>query len=150
MAAPLVSKATKRIVWSLALILIIAATAWIADDRSATAVVIAFTFVLGIPVLLLLLIDLGRALRIESGGDFRATRTTWLLAHLQAALGALCMAVGGFSVFHTISLWLTGTANFDRAMLLIWIPVGIGMVIVGFSYIWSAFTRDRKDEPNGK
>jgi uncharacterized membrane protein len=150
MAAPLVFKATKRIGWLLVLVLVSVATAWIVGDRSVTAVVIAFTFALGIPVLLLLLIDLGRALRVERDGDFRATRTTWLLAHLQAALGALCMAVGGFSVIHRVSLWLTGTANFNGVMLLIWIPIGIGMVVVGFSYIWSAFTRDRKDEPSEK
>jgi hypothetical protein len=47
----------------------------LSNDRSAIAVSVAIAAILGVPFLLLSLIDLGKALRSESGGNFRMTAT---------------------------------------------------------------------------
>ena len=132
---------------SLALVFVLITIALGADDRSVVAVAIAFACFLGIPFLLLSLIDLGHILRAESGGDFNATIATRLLSHLQAAFGATCMGAGGYVVYDGVAR-LSQTVEFDTGALFLRALTGIGIFVVGVGYIWSAFVPGRK-EPGG-
>lgn len=132
--------------WSLALLLGTAAIATISDDRSAQALSVAVAVILGVPFLLLSLIDLGKALRSESGGNFRATKATWVLTQLQAVFGAVCMAAAAFNLYLNIPAWLVSPAGFHRLLLAVWVIVAVLFVAVGFFYVYSAFARPRKDQ----
>lgn len=138
------SKAKKHVMWSLALLLGMAAIAVISDDRSAIAVSVAIAAILGAPFLLLSLIDLGKALRSESGGNFRASKATWLLTQLQAVFGAVCMAAAAFTLYQNIPAWFVSPAGFHRLLLAVWVVVAVLFVVVGFFFVYSAFARPRK------
>jgi len=62
---------------------------------------------------------LARVLGNESGGYFRATKTTWLLSHLQAACGSVCAAAAGLAVCINFSASTSGTVNAHGFLLLI-------------------------------
>ena len=97
-------KATRWVACSSAFVLTMAGLAFTVD-RSLAGIFVVLLFLLGLPGLLLSLIDLGKSLRAEHGGNFRATKATWWLTQLQATLGALCAAVGGFGVYAALSDW---------------------------------------------
>jgi len=139
------AKAKKHVMWSLAFLLGMAAVAVISNDRSAIAVSVAIAAILGVPFLLLSLIDLGKALRSESGGNFRASKATWLLAQVQAVLGAVCMAAATFTLYQNIPAWLVSPPGFHHLLLGVWVVVAVLFVVVGFFYVYSAFARPRKD-----
>lgn len=61
--------------YSVAVLLALAGLA-LAVDRGLAAIFVALICLVGLPCLLLSLIDLGKALRSQNGGDFRATRGT--------------------------------------------------------------------------
>jgi hypothetical protein len=62
-----------------------------------------------------------------------------LLSHVQAAFGAVCMAAAAYAIYHNVNLWRDGTADFHGAMLFIWIPIGLALILVGFNFIRTAF-----------
>jgi hypothetical protein len=135
----------RRLALSSLFLAVLVIVAFIADDPSLRAVAMAFGGILGLPFVLLSSIDLGRVLRSESGGDFRASRATWLLSHIQAAFGAVCMAAAAYAVYHNVSVWLAGTADFHGAMLFIWVPLGLALIVVGFLMIRTAFMAEAKE-----
>src|SRR5690348_2896837 len=126
------AKAKKHVMWSSAFLLSMAAVAVISNDRFVIAVSVAIAAILGVPFLLLSLIDLGKALRSESGGNFRASKATWLLAQLQAVLGAVCMAAATFTLCQNIPAWLVSPPGFHHLLLAVWVVVAVLFVVVGF------------------
>jgi hypothetical protein len=137
------TKAKRRVMWSLALLFGLGAIA-ISNDRSVIGLCVVIAAILGIPFLLLSLIDLGKALRDESRGNFRATKSIWLLAQLQAVFGAVCMAVAAFTLYQNIPAWLASPAGFHSVLLAVWVFSAVLLVVVGFFYIYSAFARPYK------
>ncbi len=137
------TKAIAKVIWSLLFLLALIVIA--ISDHDLASVSIGCALILGGPFLLLSLIDLGRVLKSLNGEDFRATKATWLLTQLQAALGAVCVAAGGFATYINFIAWFSGAANLSDIVHLIWIPMGILLVIVGILYIYTTFAVDRKD-----
>jgi hypothetical protein len=140
-------KAVRRLVLSGVLLVGFVVVALVANDPSLRAVAIAFAAILGLPFVLMSSIDLGRVLRSESDGNVRASRATWLLSHVQAAFGAVCMAAAAYAIYHNVNLWRDGTADFHGAMLFIWIPIGLALILVGFNFIRTAFAPERREVP---
>jgi hypothetical protein len=138
------TKAVRRLVLSALFLVALVVVAVVANEASLRSVAIAFAAILGLPFVLLSSIDLGRVLRSESGGNFRASRTTWLLSHVQAAFGAVCMATAAYAIYHNVSVWRDGTAGFHGAMLFVWIPMGLALIVVGFNFIRTAFLPERQ------
>jgi hypothetical protein len=118
----------------------------ISNDRSAIGLSVVIAAILGVPFLLLSLIDLGKALRDESGGNFRATKSTWLLAQLQAVFGAVCMAAAAFTLYQNIPAWFASPAGFHRVLLVVWVLSAALLIVVGFFYIYSAFARPHRGQ----
>ena len=143
------SKAVTRVILASGLIVVLMLLAFGAQDQSLAGLVVVFAVVLGIPFLLLSLIDLGRALRADAGGDFRATKATWLLTHLQAAFGAVCMAAAAFAVYQNLASWFGGTTDSHWVLVLAYVILGLGMVLVGFRFIYSAFVPDSSSRYRG-
>jgi len=132
-------RAIRLIVVSTTSLFVSVLVAWLSDIQSLVGVVLVFAALVGIPVLLLSLIDLGLILRAEHGGDYRATVTTRVLSHVQAGFGAVCMAAAGAVVYHHIRNYATDSAESQGAWVFLWVPMGILLALVGFSYIHSAF-----------
>jgi len=128
-----------KIALSMVLLVVLGGIAIVADDRSLSGVAIVFGFALGIPFLLLSLVDLGRTLRSRNNGNYKASKTTWFLSQLQAAFGSVSIAATAYGLYHAVSAWYNGSAEFNSVMLFIWVPTGLGMIVVGFHFIWSAF-----------
>jgi uncharacterized membrane protein len=127
--------------WSVAFLLGLGIVIAICKDRSVIGLSAVIAAILGVPVLLLSLIDLGKALRDESGGNFRAKKSTWLLAQLQAVFGAVCMAAAALTLYQNIPAWFVSRSGFHGVLLAVWIFSAVLLVVVGFFYIYSAFTR---------
>jgi hypothetical protein len=142
------SRAVIRAFASFALLLVLGTIALGADDQSIKGVAAAFAVILGVPFVLLSLIDLGGILRVEAGGDYQATKAAWLLSHLQAAFGATCMAAAGYATYYNVTTWLNGTAKFHGAVLLLSVPMGVALIVVGIDYVWSAFVPARPEGAN--
>ena len=132
--------------WSLALLLGLGIVIAISNDRSVIGISVVTVAILGVPFLLLSLIDLGKALGDESGGNFRATKSTWLLAQLQAVFGAVCMAAAAFTLYRNIPAWFASPVGFHSVLLAVWIFSAVLLVVVGFFYIYSAFARPHKGQ----
>jgi hypothetical protein len=115
-------------------------------DSPWGAVAIVSAVILGFPFVLLSSIDLGRVLREEHGGDFRASTATWLLSQVQAGFGAVCMAAGAYSAYMGVRAWRGGVENWQEAIPLFGIPTGILMVLVGFQFIRSSFDPGRRND----
>lgn len=130
--------------WSFALLFWLGTVIATSNERSVTGVSLAVAAILGVPFLLLSLIDLGKALKDENGGNFRATRPTWVLAQLQAAFGAVCMASAAFTLYQNVPAWFAAPAGLRRVLLAAWIFCGVLLVVIGFFYIYSAFARSHK------
>ena len=109
------------------------------EDPSLRGAAAGIALLLCLPLLLLSLIDLGRWLRLGTVG-YRTTATMWLLSHLQAAVGAIAVAVGGLGLFHWSDSWMSATGNFDRVLLIVSVPIALGMIAFGFHYIYTAFS----------
>jgi len=134
------AKAVIRFVLSVAFMLVMVIMAKVADDRSLVSIALAFTVILGIPVVLLSSIDLGRVLRMERGGNFLTTKMTWFLTQLQAAFGAICIAAGGYAAYYNLIDWVKGKGSLPW----IWMVMGLMMTKVGFDYIRSVFAPKRE------
>jgi len=139
-------KQVTKVTLSTVLLVVLGGIAIVADDRSLSGVAIVFGLVLGIPFLLLSLVDLGRTLRSRNSGNYKASKTAWILSQLQAAFGSVSIAAAAYGLYRVVSAWYNGTAEFDSVMLFIWIPTGLGMIAVGFHYIWSAFVPVENNE----
>ena len=132
--------------WSVALLLGLGIVIAISNDRSVMGLSVVIAAILGVPFLLLSLIDLGKALRDEGGGNFRATKSTWLLAQLQAVFGAVCMGAAAFTLYQNIPAWFAGPVGFHRVLLVVCIFSAVLLVVVGFFYIYSAFARPHRGQ----
>jgi len=150
MAQQSLPKQVIKVALSMALLIVFGGVAIVADDRSLSSVAIVFGLVLGIPFSLLSLIDLGKVLRSRNNGNYKASKTTWILSQLQAAFGSVSIAAAAYGLYRVVSTWHNGTAEFNGMMLFIWVPMGLAMIVIGFHYIWSAFapaeTNMRSDE----
>jgi hypothetical protein len=140
------TKAKRRIMWSVAFLLGLGIVIAISNDRSVIGLSVVIAAILGVPFLFLSLIDLGKALRDESGGNFRATKSTWLLAQLQAVFGAVCMAAAAFTLYQNIPAWFASPLGFHGVLLAVWIFSAVLLVVVGFFYIYSAFAHPRRGQ----
>ena len=138
-------KAIRNIILSVVFLLGLAAISLAVEDRSLVGVAVAFATILGLPCLLLSIADLGRALKIEHGGNYRATPTTRLLSHYRAAGGAICVSVAGYTLFQSVRALVNGTSTASIALQLFWVLLGIMMSVVGFLLIVRAFARESDD-----
>jgi hypothetical protein len=116
-------------------------------DSPFGPVAIVSAVILGFPFVLLSLIDLGRVLRAEHKGDFRASKATWLLSQMQAGFGAVCMAAGGYAAYINLGAWRNGARNFQGVISLLGIPMGLLLILVGYQFIRSAFVAERSQVP---
>ena len=138
-------RAIRNIILSVVFLLGLAAISIAAQDRSVDGVAIAFAAILGLPCFLLSVADLGRALKIEHGGNYHATATTRLLSHYRAAGGAICISVAAYSLFQNVRALVNGTSNVPIALQLFWVLLGITMVLIGFFLIVRAFAKESDD-----
>lgn len=133
-------KAVRNIILSLAFLLALAAAAVVATPFAGVA--IASAVIVGVPCLLLSVADLGRALKIEHDGNYRATIATNLLSHYRAAGGAICIAAAGYMLFQNVRALVNGTSSSPIALQLLWLAMGALMVAVGFLLIIRAFAKE--------
>jgi len=125
-------KAIRNIILSLMFLLILTALSIAVPDGLFVGVAIASAVIIGLPCLLLSIADLGRALKIEHGGDYRATIAVNLLSHYRAAGGAVCISAAGYMLFQNLRALIKGTSTAPLALQLFWLILGLLMVIVGF------------------
>ena len=82
------------------------------------------------------------ALKIEHGGNYRATLTTRLLSHYRAAGGAICVVAAGYMLFQNVRALVIGASTAPIELQLFWVVLGVLMVVVGFLLIVRAFARE--------
>jgi hypothetical protein len=135
-------RAIRNILLSLSFLLALAVVSILAQDRSLVAVAVVFAFVLGLPGLLLSIADLGRALKIEHGGNYRATGTTRLLSHYRAAGGAICTSAALYTLFRNIQALLNGTSAQPVMFQLLLVLGGLAWAVLGVLLIVRAFAKE--------
>jgi hypothetical protein len=139
-------KAIRNIILSVVFLLALAAISVAAQDRSVVGAAIMFAVILGLPCLLLSIADLGRALKIEHGGNYRATGATRLLSHYRAAGGAICVSVAAFALFQNVRALISGSSDAPIALQLFWVLLGILFVLIGLLLIVRAFAKESNNE----
>ncbi len=142
------SREAKRVALSVAFLALLVVMAWPADDRGSPVRAIALGAFVGLPFVILSLIDWGKALRRSSDGNFRGSLGARLLSHFQAGVGAICMAAGAYAISHDLFAWYRGAGGFSGPIVLVWIISGAGLVAIGFVWIWSAFASGNQDDEN--
>ena len=136
------AKAIRNLVLSLAFLLLLLAVSLVVQDQSTVGVAIAFAVILGLPSLLLSVADLGRALKIEHAGNYRATAFTRLLSHYRAAGGAICIAVAGYTLFRYLPALINGTSAEPVTLQFARVVGGGLLAFLGFMIIVKAFAKE--------
>ena len=135
------SKAIRNITLSVAFLLMLFAASFGARSTQVAGVAITFAAVLGLPSLLLSLADLGRALKIEHAGNFRATAATRILSYYRAAGGAICIAASAYTLGRNIPELLNRTSA-AVTLPMLRVVGGVALVLVGFMVIFHAFAKE--------
>jgi len=133
----------------IAVVLVLIALAIVFADRGLGAVFGAPAILLGLPIVVLLFLELGRVLRAQAFGGFAATRTTQRLGWLQAGWGALCLGLGGFVVYQVVTHWKAPMPPLDAARLVIGMYIGVRLLMAGFGTIWTALVPGKNDSEEG-
>ena len=135
-------RAIRNITLSVAFLLMLFAASFGAHSAQVVGVAITFAVVLGLPSLLLSLADLGRALKIEHAGNFRATATTRVLSYYRAAGGAICIAASAYTLGCNIPELLNRTSAAPVTLQMLRVVGGVALVLVGFLVIFHAFAKE--------
>ena len=146
MSATSKTKAIRSIILSALFLVALAVISFVVQDRSVVGVAIAFAAILGLPCFLLSVADLGRALKIEHGGNYRATVATRLLSTYRAVGGAICVAVAGYALFRTVRALVNHTSTTPIALQLVWALTASLLVSIGFFLIVRAFAKESSSE----
>jgi hypothetical protein len=139
------SRAIRNIFLSLQFLLPLAAVLVFAHDQSLVAVAAALAFVLGLPCLLLSIADLGRALKIEHGGNYRATFATRLLSYYRATGGAICISVALYTLFRNIQTLINGTSAQPVMLQLLLVLGSLAWGLLGVLLTVRAFAKETGD-----